>query len=102
MLLATVFFAAMGALVKRATAELPNEMVVFFRSAFGLVALAPWLARRGAPSLRTERLAAHIGRSLIGLASMVCFFYAIAHLPLADAVLLNYSAPLFIPFVAWL
>ena len=35
---------------------------------------------------------------------MYCFFYAIAHLRLADAVLLNYSLPLFMPFVeaAWL
>jgi drug/metabolite transporter (DMT)-like permease len=33
---------------------------------------------------------------------MYCFFYAIAHMRLADAVLLNYSLPLFMPFVAWL
>jgi drug/metabolite transporter (DMT)-like permease len=35
---------------------------------------------------------------------MYCFFYAIAHLRLADAVLLNYSLPLFMPFIerVWL
>jgi len=33
---------------------------------------------------------------------MYCYFYAIAHLPLAEAVLLNYSAPLFIPLAALL
>jgi drug/metabolite transporter (DMT)-like permease len=35
---------------------------------------------------------------------MYCFFYAIAHLRLADAVLLNYSLPLFMPLIAqaWL
>ena len=35
---------------------------------------------------------------------MYCFFYALAHLRLADAILLNYSIPLFMPFVesAWL
>ena len=35
---------------------------------------------------------------------MYCFFYAIAHMPLADAMLLKLSAPLFIPLVAlfWL
>src|SRR5699024_9125036 len=32
---------------------------------------------------------------------MYCFFYAIARLNLASAVLLNYSQPLFIPFIAW-
>ena len=35
---------------------------------------------------------------------MYCFFYTLAHMRLADAVLLNYSLPLFMPFVesAWL
>jgi drug/metabolite transporter (DMT)-like permease len=104
MVSAAALFAAMGALVKFSAAALPNEMVVFFRSAFGLAALLPLLVRRGAPSLRTARPGAHIVRSLIGLGSMYCFFYALAHMPLAEAVLLNYSAPLFIPFVArvWL
>jgi len=104
MVLAAALFAAMGALVKHVATDLPNEMVVFFRSAFGLLALLPLLTRRGAPSLRTVRPTGHIVRSLIGLASMYCFFYALAHMPLAEAVLLNYSAPLFIPFVArvWL
>ncbi len=102
MLLATVFFAAMGALVKYVAATLPNEMVVFFRSAFGLLTLLPWLMRRGAPTLRTKRPLAHVTRSAFGLASMACFFYAIGYMPLGDAVLLNYAAPLFIPFVAWL
>src|SRR5256885_3108454 len=102
MLLATVFFAAMGALVKYVSATLPVEMVVFFRSAFGLLALLPWLMRRGTPTLRTQRPIAHVTRSAVGLASMACFFYAIGYMPLSEAVLLNYSAPLFIPFVAWL
>ena len=30
---------------------------------------------------------------------MYCFFYALAHMRLADAVLLNYSLPLFMPVV---
>src|SRR5207247_1436669 len=46
----------------------------------------------------------HLARGLAGLGSMYCFFYALGHLPLADAVLLNYSLPLFMPFVenVWL
>jgi len=46
----------------------------------------------------------HVTRSFSGLAAMYCFFYAIAHLSLAEAVLLNYSAPLFIAPIAlvWL
>ena len=53
--------------------------------------------------LRTAHVGEHLIRSLAGLASMYCYFFAIGHMRLADAVLLNYSLPLFMPRrVAWL
>jgi drug/metabolite transporter (DMT)-like permease len=52
--------------------------------------------------LKTKNLRGHLGRGLAGVAAMYCYFYAIAHLPLAEAVLLNFSTPLFIPFIAHL
>ncbi len=101
MTLSALLFSGMGAIVKFTSAHLPTEMVVFFRAAMGLVALLPWVLRDGWSLLRTTRLSMHLTRSLAGLAAMYCFFYAIAHLKLADATLLNYSTPLFIPFIAW-
>ncbi len=41
MLASGLLFSTMGALVKYLSAHLPNEMVVFFRSAMGLLALLP-------------------------------------------------------------
>lgn len=104
MVAAGFFFAATGALVKLAAAKLPNEMVVFMRSFSGLLALLPWLVHRRGRGLGTTRWRGHLARSLAGLGAMYCYFYAIAHLPLADAVLLNYTTPLFVPFIAlvWL
>lgn len=104
MLASGLLFSGMGAMVKYLSAELPNEMVVFFRSAMGLLALLPWVLHRGLGQLKTKRLRAHLGRGLAGVTAMYCYFYAIAHLPLSEAVLLNYSTPLFIPFIAalWL
>ena len=104
MLASGLLFSTMGALVKHISAHLPNEMVVFVRSAMGLLALLPWVLHRGVGQLRTKNLRGHLGRGLAGVAAMYCYFYAIAHLPLAEAVLLNYSTPLFIPFIAalWL
>ncbi|MDX1251876.1 MAG: DMT family transporter [Gammaproteobacteria bacterium] len=99
---AAFMFAAMGAVIKAASAHLPNEMVVFFRNFFGLLALLPWLLRGGVRALATQRFGSHLTRSLAGLAAMYCFFYAIAKLHLAEAVLLNFTAPLFIPFIALL
>jgi drug/metabolite transporter (DMT)-like permease len=102
MILSAGFFAGMGLAVKLASRSLPNSMIVFGRSAFGLLALLPWAARLGRAGFRTTKLPEHLVRSLAGLAAMYCFFYAIAHMGLADAVLLNYSLPLFMPFIAWL
>jgi len=104
MVTSALLFAAMGVTVKVASTKLPNAMVVFFRNAFGLVALLPWILRLGARGLATTSWREHLVRSLAGLGAMYCFFYAIAHLRLAEAVLLNYSLPLFMPFIAsvWL
>ncbi len=102
MLASGLAFAVMGAIVKKLSATLPNEMVVFFRNASGLIALLPWIAHRGGHVIRTRRPRAHLVRSLFGLGAMYCFFYAIANMPLAEATLLNYSTPLFVPFIAWL
>jgi drug/metabolite transporter (DMT)-like permease len=99
MVVSALFFAAMSAAVKAAALTLPNTLVVFFRNAVSLAVFLPWLARRGPAALATERLREHLIRGLFGLAAMYCFFFAIAHLRLADAVLLNYTLPLFLPAV---
>ncbi len=101
MVLSAFFFAAMGLAVKLAARSLPNPTVVFARNLFGLLALLPWLLPLGAAGLRTTKLGGHLIRALAGLASMYCFFHAIAHMRLADAVLLNYSLPLFMPVIAF-
>ncbi|MEE9575617.1 MAG: DMT family transporter, partial [Gammaproteobacteria bacterium] len=97
---AALMFASMGVAVRYASASLPGEILVFLRNSFGLLFLLPWLYHRGFNSLKTNRLPAHITRSVTGLAAMYCFFYAIAHLPLAEAVLLDFSSPIFIAIIA--
>jgi drug/metabolite transporter (DMT)-like permease len=101
MVASALLFAVMSVAVKLSSAALPNAVVVFFRSAVGLLTLLPWIV---GVDLRTRHLREHLVRSLAGIASMYCFFYALAHMRLADAVLLNYSLPLFMPFVesVWL
>jgi len=91
-----LLFTLMSVGVKVSAQTLPNTVVVFFRSAGGLLALLPWL---GLHELGTRRLGDHLIRAVAGTVSMYLFFYAIAHMRLADAVLLNYSLPLFMPFV---
>ena len=101
-LLAAAAFAVMSACIKAASTSASTEMVVFFRSATSLVVLLPWLLSRGLGALATRRPGAHLWRAAFGTCAMYCFFYAIAHLHLAEAILLTYSTPLFIPFIGWL
>jgi len=98
---AAAAFSVTGACVKAAAAHSSNEVVVFFRSAVSLLALLPWILRRGVSSLRSERVGGHLWRAAFGVSAMYAFFYAIGHMHLAEAMLLTYSTPLFIPFIAW-
>lgn len=98
---ASAAFAGMGVFIKLASATLSNEMIVFLRNAFGLIFLMPWLLKLRLSGLKTQRWRLHLFRTLMGLSAMYCFFYTIGHLNLADAVLLNYSIPIFTPVIAY-
>jgi len=99
MVVSALLFASMAATVRVASQELPTAPIVFFRHFLMLLLLAPWLVREGRGALRTRDLRGHVVRGLCGVAAVTCYFYAIAHLSLADAVLLNQSLPLFVPLV---
>ncbi len=101
-LASSFLFAIMAAIVKRVSAEMPTVMVVFFRNAIALVILLPMLlARYGTSIVRTRRLHLHLVRVAAGLGAMYCIFFALGRMPLAEVVLLSFSAPLFIPLIAY-
>lgn len=100
--LSALFFALMGVCIREATLnQVGNEMVVFFRNAVGVLFFLPLALTRGLAPLRTSRPWAHLKRTFCGLAAMYCYFYALAHLPLTDAMLFSYAAPVFTPLIAW-
>ncbi|MGJ7543442.1 DMT family transporter [Variovorax sp. LT1R16] len=95
MVLGALFFATMGLCVKIASAWFTSAELVFYRGLIGIVFL--WLlARNRGVSLRTRYPGMHAWRSLIGVVSLGAWFYAIAHLPLATAVTLNYMSSVWI------
>ena len=101
-LLSELMFATMGASVKALSSELPNEMIVFMRNIFGLAILTIWFFHSGKHSLKTRILPIHLLRAGLGLSAMYCFFYALAHLPLAEGLLLKMTAPFFMPVIAYI
>lgn len=104
MLGSTMAFGLMAVAIRYATRYVPTQEVAFFRNAFGLLALLPMLLRPGHAPLKTQQLPRYFVRSAIGLGSMLCAFWALGHLPLAQAVSLSYSTPLFVTIAAvlWL
>lgn len=101
---AEFMFALMGASIRQVSEDLNNGMVVFARNLVGLALLSSLVIHPAHRGLHTRVPHLHLIRGLAGLGAMYCFFYAIAHMPLANAMLLKLTAPLFIPLVAlfWL
>ncbi|MFL6585889.1 MAG: DMT family transporter [Luteimonas sp.] len=104
MLGSTSAFALMAIAIRYASATVPTTEVAFFRNFFGLLALLPILLRTGVGLPRTRNLGRYVIRTVVGLGSMLCAFWAIGHLPLSQAISLSYAAPLFatIAAVIWL
>jgi drug/metabolite transporter (DMT)-like permease len=97
-LCAVLLFTVMDGLAKYLGGRgYPIWQIVFCRSLFSLVPiLVIALNTGGLRRLATRRPVAHFLRSSIGLASLFCFFYAFREMPLADAMALSFSAPLFV------
>ncbi len=95
MLLGAAFFATMGVCIKFASTHFNSAELVFYRGAIGILFLGA-IARQQKVSLRTRYPGMHIWRAVIGTLSLSAWFYAIAHLPLATAMTLNYMSSVWV------
>jgi drug/metabolite transporter (DMT)-like permease len=96
MLLSILLFSLMDASVKWLGASYATTQIMFFRCAVALVpVLVIVLLRGGFGILRTRQRKLHLLRSVMGIAAMGLAFYAFALMPLAEAVSILHTAPLF-------
>lgn len=95
MVLASLFFATMGVCIKFASTEFNSFEIVFYRGLVGVVFLIG-LTRMQRVSLRTSLPMMHVWRSVVGVTALTAWFYAIAVLPLATAMTLNYMSSVWI------
>lgn len=91
MIAASLLFATMGVCVKLASTQYSVGEIVMYRGAVGAVLIA-LMARLRGPSLATSLPAMHASRATVGVVSLILWFYALAHLPLATAITLNYMS----------
>jgi drug/metabolite transporter (DMT)-like permease len=96
MVASTVLFGLMAVCIRLASKQLHAFEIAFFRNFFGFVFTLPLLFKHGTGILRTGRLGLYFFRCCIGIVSMLSGFWAIAHLPLAQAIAISYSTPIFV------
>lgn len=95
MLAAGLLFACMGVFVKLGAAYFSHVELVFYRSVSGLLLMFAIVRYRDIP-IATRCWQKHLSRGISGTAALMLFFYCITALPLASAITLNYTAPLFL------
>lgn len=100
MLASTLSFGVMTIAIRFASQSLHTFEIAFFRNLFGLLAVLPLLLGAQRADLRTRQLPKYFVRCLIGICSMLAGFWAIGHLPLAQAISLTYSTPIFVTIAA--
>ncbi len=96
MVAAAVFFSVMIAAIRHISTQMHPFEIVFFRNLFGFIVIVPILLRGGGLSfLRTSRIKLYLFRAALAGSSMLMWFYALSVTPLAEAVSLSFTAPLF-------
>ena len=95
MLLGSSCVAVQLSATRIASATLHPFEIVLFRNLVGFLVILPFLGRLGLHTLRTRQPWRLALTSVGVLISMVCFFMAIAELPLAEVMALSFTKPLF-------
>ena len=95
MTIAAGAFAGMNVTIRAMNGELHPFQVAFLRCAVGFLFMLPWLAHAGFAGLKTGSQKLYGSRAFVGYASMLCWFTALAYLPVAEATALSFTSPLF-------
>jgi drug/metabolite transporter (DMT)-like permease len=101
MVLAMVFFSLTYAFYKLANPYVSNNIILFFQNAFSFAIVLPYILAKRAP-LSSPKFRFILFRISLGIIALYCITHALLSVGLAEAVLLNNSAPLFTPLFVWL
>jgi len=95
MIVASLLFACMGVCVKLGSGHFSTGELVFYRGFVGFLMML-MLVRLQGISWTTPHWRMQLSRGLSGTLSLMCYFFALSILPLATAVTLAYTSPLFV------
>ena len=94
MLVVGVAISAVLAIVRHIADDIHVFEIVFFRSLFGIVFMAPWLMRRGMSALSTTRPGLIAGRGVLAYIGGACLFFGATMMPLADIMAITFTRPI--------
>jgi len=101
MLLSGLGFALMAVCVKYASQSgLPLFEIVAARALVSLIISYIDVRRRGVHPLG-QRKGLLVARAVVGTLALMCVYYAVTSMPLADATVLQYLHPMFTALIAW-
>jgi S-adenosylmethionine uptake transporter len=95
MIVSALNFALMAGVIRLLAERLHPFEIAFFRNFFSLLFMAPWVLRTGLSGLRTSSIRKYGLRGLTAIVAMLCWFYGLAMMPLAEATALSFTAPIF-------
>lgn len=78
--------------------DVPTEIQVFFRNFIGFCCFLPIVFMKRV-SLKTDYIASHTVRVLVGLGSTYLYFWGIKKIALVEAIVLSNTIPLFVPMI---
>ena len=101
LILCALAFSLMTVCVKHLGGQLPVAEIVLVRSLISIVITLAMLQRVGVSPWGEQR-GLLLVRGVLGTTALLCFFEALARLPLAAATLLQYTYPTLTALSAWL
>lgn len=101
LILCALAFSLMTVCVKHLGGQLPVAEIVLVRSLISIVITLAMLQRVGVSPWGEQRRLLLV-RGVLGTTALLCFFEALARLPLAAATLLQYTYPTLTALSAWL
>lgn len=101
---AIVMFVAMAICIRALADRLPAGDITFYRNFFGLLLMLPFVFARGPAYarglLKTRKFGLLMLRAVLTYAAVLAYFYAVTKIPLAEAIALNSTLPIFMTAMA--
>ena len=99
-LFGNIFAALMATSVKFLSGDLNPIIICFYRCLMGLILMFPFITINNFAALKSNNIKLQFSRSIINIASMICWFSAIGMMHLEKATALGFTTPLFTTILA--